>query len=836
MVGADAGRARIGGRMMGYWITAMLFGAPESGDSETDANGASFVEAEVRRVWEHAPDSWGVFVLAAAAAVVAWWVVGRYRSERASVTPAVRRTLVGLRLTAWLCVAVVLLGPARVEIERRTLLPPIVVLRDASRSMGTIDRRMDAESMRAAAELSGVDEAAYRAAPASRIELGAKLLSGDGASRWKALRSLGRVRLRDFAERTRPAAGSAWTAEGGSTDLSGAVRDALTAPAPAAIVLLTDGRHTGLDDPLEAAREAGRRNAPLLIVGLGDADRPRNLRVASVETTPQAWKDEPFELEVSVFGRGVRDGELAELELTEQRLDDSNELSAPAVVTRRTLTWSGGEGRISTTIAHRQSAPGRYVYTASLKPLTGEAATDDNRRNSAPMQVLDREQVRVLLVSSGPGWDYQFLERLLSRDRTAVVSCWLQSLDERRAQAGSRPIGRFPTTSDELFAYDVVLLLDPDPQDLGGDWLELLKRFTGEHGGGVLFMAGPRHSGRLLSSPAAAALRDLLPVRLPDAERIELSTLPSGHVRAWPLKPVVGSGDHPLLRLGADAGSEADRWESLPGAYWSFPALEAKPTATTLIEHSDPTLRSSTGARPLLTAGRFGAGRTLYLGFHGAWRWRSAGRNAEYYDRFWIQAIRFLVEGRALEGRRRGVLRTDREQYELGDRVVVTAQLYDTQFAPSALPEVRVRVSASDGTATESVLRAVAGRPGQYLGGFTPRKLGVYRAVVELPSDGPEPGRKSETAEAAFAVELPERETAETWLNEPLLREMASESGGRYFTLAEARELPASVPDRRETIEIRRPPKPLWDRPWLLAAAVGALAAEWMLRKRCRLL
>ena len=59
-------------------------------------------------------------------------------------------------------------------------------------------------------------------------------------------------------------------------------------------------------------------------------------------------------------------------------------------------------------------------------------------------------------------------------------------------------------------------------------------------------------------------------------------------------------------------------------------------------------MRYSRTTRPLLVSGQYGGGRTIFFGFDGTWRWRPAGRNAEYFNRFWLQTVRFLVEGRAV--------------------------------------------------------------------------------------------------------------------------------------------------------------------------------------------
>ena len=62
------------------------------------------------------------------------------------------------------------------------------------------------------------------------------------------------------------------------------------------------------------------------------------------------------------------------------------------------------------------------------------------------------------------------------------------------------------------------------------------------------------------------------------------------------------------------------------------------------------------------------------------------------------------------------------------------------------------------------MLRAVAGQPGQYEGTFVPKQLGRHVVRLDLPADETgEPVR----LEAVLGVELPARETAETFKREP---------------------------------------------------------------------
>jgi hypothetical protein len=264
----------------------------------------------------------------------------------------------------------------------------------------------------------------------------------------------------------------------------------------------------------------------------------------------------------------------------------------------------------------------------------------------------------------------------------------------------------------------------------------------------------------------------------------------------------------------------------------SIPSATNRSAAQVLLEHSDPNSRGAAGPRPLLVTGRYGSGHTVYLGFPGTWRWRKAGRQAEFFDKFWIQAVRFLAEGRALEGRRRGWVQTDRDRYELGETLGITARLQDAAYNPLVLPKVEAHVQVA-GEATETVpLAPLANQPGDYAASLIARRTGLHTLRVPLPAGESDGG----LIETSFTVELPSAETSQVWLNQPLLADLAQLSGGQYFDVSELNKLADAIPDRTTTVESRSQPIPLWDVRGMLVALVGLLCTEWLLRKRYRLL
>ena len=105
--------------------------------------------------------------------------------------------------------------------------------------------------------------------------------------------------------------------------------------------------------------------------------------------------------------------------------------------------------------------------------------------------------MRVLVISGTPSWDYRLLTRLLERDETFDVSNWLQSADAGAVRDGNTMIDHLPCLAEELFAYDAVILMDPNASELDGEWCRLIDTFVVEHGGGVLLAAGRAHTPAL---------------------------------------------------------------------------------------------------------------------------------------------------------------------------------------------------------------------------------------------------------------------------------------------------------------------------------------------------
>ena len=324
-------------------------------------------------------------------------------------------------------------------------------------------------------------------------------------------------------------------------------------PAPAAaaaipaVVVVTDGQHNVESNPDDAIDDARARNIPVFFIGLGDPDRPQNLSVSNLYADPQVWNNDPFQIQGVLRAEGVGEDSVrvSLVELSEdedgsqvEKIIESKDVEIPA---------EGGQLRVD--FSHTPKTPGEKLLTVRADILEGESNLNDNQPAApARVQVLD-DNARVLIVSGGPSWEYRALVRLLTREKMIDISCWLQSLDDGRQQQGNTPIDALPATREELFQYDVVVLLDPDPREFDEEAIKLLKDFVREHSGGLLYMPGPVFAGSFLTNTQTSGIAELLPVQLGDVGSMEVNSLLSPNNREWPLAVVASNADQPIMRF-----------------------------------------------------------------------------------------------------------------------------------------------------------------------------------------------------------------------------------------------------------------------------------------------
>lgn len=764
-----------------------------------------------------------LLVVAALWAAVRWL----YRTDARAAPAGARRTLTGLRILVAAGLLAMLLEPVLVT-ERTEHVPAnLVVLRDVSSSMDLKDSYDDhEEALRVAAKLRLDGPAELRSLSRSGIvdrifDSGLEqLLSGEGDRRVFVhpfgAKMLARDALVDPASADRQ-----FTAVGSAIEQALAMYQGTHL---AGILLITDGQSNSGPDPHRAAQGAGKAKVPVGVLAAGTGATLRNAVVTRIDVPPAVFIRDPFEVRVFIEARGLL-GDSASLRLA-RRIDGGPWTEAGS----QTVRLPDDAILADATFIDRLEEPAAVEYRATLDELPGEL-TDADNECTVEIRAMSR-QIKVLLVAGLAFPEVQFLINTLMRDPGIQLSSWLMSADPEYQQKGNVALSRAPSTREELFAYDAVILYDPDLDLLPPTFASDLLALVGQEGGGLVYIAGEASTDRLFGRRFAAGdpLLQLLPVyRDPAFFRVRAEARLAA-TTAWHLAVEPAAVQDPVFRFAGDFEENRRIIASLPPLYWHFPVDREKPGATVLARHSDPRMSNAYGRHVVMATQPFGPGRTFWAGMDSTFRWRFLGE--QVYDGFWARVVDRVGRGRILGGSHAFALSTDRAAYAPGSVARISARYRNPDERDAGAGVLHGQIESEDGAVESLTLLPVAESPGLFEADHTLASMG--RHVVQV-FPGGQAADGARPATLSFQVELPALEFARPSLNMPLLQEMAAATGGAVFRPDQFDRIGDAFARRRVAVTDQRRQE-LWDAPVLAGAVFLLLFAEWLLRKRHRLL
>jgi len=159
-----------------------------------------------------------------------------------------------------------------------------------------------------------------------------------------------------------------------------------------------------------------------------------------------------------------------------------------------------------------------------------------------------------------------------------------------------------------------------------------LRKLVRDQAAGLVFLPGMHGYEASLQS---TALADLMPIVWDDAQPRGYGTSVPGNFA------LTEDGMHSLLTKLEDTDeASAQVWANLPGFQWYAPVMRAKAGSEVLAIHA--TEENNFGRIPLIVTKTYGAGKILFMGTDGAWRWRR-GVEDKYHYRFWGQVVRWMA-------------------------------------------------------------------------------------------------------------------------------------------------------------------------------------------------
>lgn len=781
------------------------------------------------------------------------FILTLYRLERRAAG-GFRRLLMPLflRLAVLLLALFVLLPELRLAFDREGW-PDVAVILDTSASMGTVDDIRDPDVKAKAEELARV----FPTSAANRLRLAQALLTapnGDWLTRLLTERNV-KVHVYAVDAETRllttlaesgeiPAGKESLTqaqATGNASRLGDGVEAVLKSfrgGSLTAIIMLTDGVTTVGDDLTTAGREAARAGVPLYLVGIGDAREPPDLILSDLKADDVVLKGDQILFEARLTAKGPDPAKTVPVVLYERQGDKLFERA------RENVRPDPSGKPVPVRLEHTPEEAGEKTFVLDVPIQPGEAEPGNNRLERTIL-VTESRRIRVLYVEGYPRYEFRFVKALLERETESVrgnktidLSTLLLDAAPGYAEQDRSALRAFPTRS-ELFEYDVVILGDLDPQQIpkATQTFQDLAEFVKTRGGGLLFIAGSQaNPHKLFSTP----LGELLPVQPSDSHPPEPASEVGVSPDGYRPKLTPFGQTHPLFRFAPDSAENARVWAGLRPLVWASTSYRKKHTAEVLAVHPERSAEDDGSAgHPLVLQQFIGSGRVVFLGFDDTWRWRF--RNGETrFDQFWVQAVRVLARSRVS----RTELRADKQTaYRRGEPIRLTVRFPDDAPPPAADTAVKVTVhrgplKQADGTviggpaeSTTVQLAKVEGSRATYQTLITRTPEGDYRFHLTAPESSGSPPR----AEARVLPPPGELERLE--MNRPDLLRAAAESRGKFYSLADADQLIDALPEVVR-VPLNQPvtPVPLWSHAGVFGLIISLLGAEWLLRRRERLL
>lgn len=559
-----------------------------------------------------------------------------------------------------------------------------------------------------------------------------------------------------------------------------------------AIILLSDGRYNSGANPLFAAEGLG---VPVYTVGLGDSTEPRDLSVQQIFTNEVTYLGSELPVEVRVKSAGYENGSAS------VTLRDDN-----GIIATQQIALAPGTNEYTASFIYKPRSEGTAKLRADIAGAGGELTAKNNSR-SYYVRVKSNKR-RYVLIAGGPNPDVAFLKRLLAEDRNIEVKSFVQ-------RGGPEFIeGKLDATA--FRDAEAIVLVDYPTAASSEEGLRLVRN-AAQSGNIPLFTI----LGTSVDVNKMKTLESLLPITF-GAQR-------SNEMQVFPELTESGA-NNPVMRVRKMEG-----WKELPPIFRTETSVQARPESEVLARVR---IGGTALDDPLIVARKLGRSRSLAIVGHGIYRWQLLGEGpqaargvpgAGVLEDFISNSLRWLA---VRDEEKQVRIVTSKPLYNLGEAVRVLAQVYDESFNPISDAQVNVAVQGPDKAYSLALAPVGSGR---YEGTLSNLPAGDYSFNGRATANGREIGSDG----GRFSIGEIGLEFLQPSMNAELLRSLAGRTGGRFYTartsgsiiddiLANKGFAPRSVESESNF--------PLWNYPWLLAAALAAFAIEWVIRKRSGML
>jgi len=579
-------------------------------------------------------------------------------------------------------------------------------------------------------------------------------------------------------------------------------RDELAGLPLAGLVMVTDGADTSdatIDETLASLKA---RSIPVFTVGVGQDRFAHDIQVTRVETPRSVLKGTALVVDVVLSQTGYG-GQTVPLSIE----DDGRIVSTQEV----TLPPDGESATVKVRFTANEAGARVFKFTVPTQP--GEQVTQNNSRDTL-IQVNDRTE-KILYFEGEPRPEMKFLRRGVEDDKNLQVAILLRTAENKYWRAGisdkDEMIGGFPKTREELFTYRALILGSVEAASFSPEQLRMIADFVSKRGGGLLMLGGRRAFAE--GGWGGTPVGEVLPVVLENSNPKYFSWVNA--------KPTRAGATFPVTQIAGDEKASAARWPDMPAVSTVNSIRQVKPGATVLLTGLDDHRQDQI----VLAYQRYGRGKAIAMPIQDTWMWKMDAKVAvtdTTHAMFWRRLIRWLVDGVPEQVN----ITTSTDRVEPGEPVKLSAEVLDAAYTEVNDSRVIAKVTSPSGKATELPVEWTVTKDGDYRATFVPDEAGVYDIAIEADRDQKTLGK----ADMHVRVSAGDAEYFDAAMRAPLLKRIAEETGGRFFTPTNAASLPEAISYSGRGVTVVEE-RELWDMPALFLALVGFMAAEWGYRR-----
>ena len=456
---------------------------------------------------------------------------------------------------------------------------------------------------------------------------------------------------------------------------------------------------------------------------------------------------------------------------------------------------------------------GARLFSFKIPAQPGEQVTQNNARDTL-IQVNDGIE-KVLYYEGEPRPEQKFVTRAIEGDRNLQVVTLTRTAENKyyrqNVSSGDEVVGGFPKTREELFPYRALILGSVEAASFTPDQLRMIADYVNKRGGSLLMLGGRRSFGE--GGWAGTPVGEVLPVTLDAANAKYFSELS--------VRPTRAGLTFPVTQIAGDEKSSAAKWDTMPVVTTVNPVHLVKPGATILLNAADNRKQEQI----VLAYQRYGRGKAVAMPIQDAWAWKMDAKmpvNDTTHQMFWRRLVRWLVDGVPDQVN----VATLTERVEPGETVKLSAEVLDAAYVEVNDGRVVASIVSPSGKTTEVPVDWTVTRDGDYRATFVPDEEGIYKLSVHA-----ERGDKAiGTASMSVRVSAGDAEYFDAAMRAPLLKRVAEETGGRFFTATNASSLPEAISYNGRGVTVVEE-RELWDMPALFILLIGFVAAEWGYRR-----